>query len=74
MGRLGAAERDNLLRDTTPRTALEEGEGLLPSVERLGGGGRFRIDELTALFRTAVLPAQVEPGTRVGYYRAWRES
>ena len=72
LGRLGAAERDNLLRDTTPRTALEEGEGLLPSVERLGGGGRFRIDELTALFRTAVLPAQVEPGTRVGYYRAWR--
>ena len=25
LGRLGAAERDNLLRDTTPRTALEEG-------------------------------------------------
>ena len=25
LGRLGAAERDNLLRDTTPRTALEVG-------------------------------------------------
>lgn len=72
LGRLGAAEREHLLRDTTPRTALEEGEGLLPSVERRDGGGRFRIDELTALFRTAVLPAQVEPGTRAGYYRAWR--
>ena len=72
LGRLGAAERDNLLRDTTPRTALEEGDGLLPSVERPEGGGRFRIAELTALFRSAVLPAQVEPGTRAGYYRAWR--
>jgi len=71
LGLLSAVQRKNLLQDTTGRTALEEGDGLLPSVER-AGGGRFRLAELAALFRTAVLPAQVEVSTRSGYYSAWR--
>jgi hypothetical protein len=70
--RLGPARRRGARQSTSrhhPHTVLGEGEGLLPLVERLGGVGRFRIDELTAPFRTAVLPAQVERGTRAGYYR-----
>jgi len=57
----------------TPPGALRwrRGDGLLPSVER-AGGGRFRLAELAALFRTAVMPAQVEVSTRSGYYSAWR--
>ena len=69
----GSAPRSATIHYATPPAhGAGEGEGHLPLVERLGGVGRFRIDELTAPFRTAVLPAQVEPGTRVGYYRAWR--
>ena len=34
LSRLSEAERDNLLRDTTPSTALEEGNSIHPSVER----------------------------------------
>jgi len=72
LGRLTAKQRKNLLADTSGLTALEEGDGILPSVERAEGTGRFRIAELTALFRSTVLPAQVEASTRGGYYRHWR--
>ncbi len=42
-GARSAAERYNVLCDTTSRTALVEGNGLLQSVERPAGGCRFRI-------------------------------
>ena len=44
---------------------------MLPAIER-AGGGRFRLGELAALFREVVMPAQVEPSTREGYYRSWK--
>ena len=36
LGLLSAVQRKHLLQDSTGRTALEEGDGLLPSVERAG--------------------------------------
>ena len=72
LGRLSARARRELLKDNSMMTEMERGDGVLPSVSRARGRGRFSAAELSNLFRAAVMPSQLERSSRQGYFAAWR--
>ena len=72
LGRMGARARRELLRNNSMMTEMERGDGVLPSVTRVHGRGRFNAAELSSLFRAAVMPSQLERSSRQGYFASWR--
>ena len=61
-----------LVKDNRMMTEMERGDGVLPSVSRARGRGRFNTAELSSLFRAAVMPSQLERTSRQGYFASWR--
>jgi hypothetical protein len=72
LGLLSVRARRELLSDNSQMTEMERGDGVLPSVSRIGGHGRFSTSELASLFRSAVMPSQLEQSSRAAYYASWR--
>ena len=72
LGLLSAQARRELLKDNSRQTEMERGDGVLPSVSRAQGRGRFSASELTSLFQSAVMPSQLEQSSRAGYFTSWR--
>ena len=72
LGRLTARRRRELLLDNSAQTELERGDGVLPSITRALGSGRFSAAELSSLYRATVLPSHLEQPSRQGYFASWR--
>ncbi len=70
---LGEAKLKHLLQDTSPRTAVEEGDGHLPAVKAKRKVSRLSTaSELAAIFDECVLSSQLQQSTRVGYWGSWK--
>ena len=72
LGRMGARARRELLTDNSMMTETERRGGVLPSVVRARGRGRFNAAELSSIFRGAVISSQLERTSRQGYFASWR--
>ena len=72
LGRLDARARRELLQDDSSPTEFEKGDGVLPSISRARGSGRFSTTELSSLYRAAVMPSQLEQSSRRCYFASWR--
>jgi hypothetical protein len=70
---LGEEKLRHLLTDTSPRTAVEAGDGHFPAVKAKRKVSRLSTAaELAAIFNESVLPAQLQQSTRAGYWSSWK--
>jgi hypothetical protein len=70
---LGEAKLKHLLQDTSPRTAVEAGDGHFPAVKAKRKVSRLSsASELAAIFDECVMPAQLQQSTRVNYWGSWK--
>ncbi len=72
---LGEAKLKHLLQDTSPRTAVEAGDGHFPAVKAKRKVSRLSsASELAAIFDECVMPAhwQLQQSTRVNYWGCWK--
>ena len=70
------ANPEHLLRDLSPTTAIEQGQGnwesALVNLAPARGAGPAPLDALAALFDTHVRPSALAPRTRVKAWLGWR--
>jgi hypothetical protein len=70
---LGEGKLRHLLQDTSPRTAVEAGDGHFPAVKAKSQVSRLSsASELAAIFDECVMPAQLQQSTRVNYWGSWK--
>ncbi len=70
---LGEEKLRHLLTDTSRRTAEEAGDGRFPAVKAKRKVSKLSTTaELAARFNESVLPAQLQPSTRAGYWSSWK--
>jgi hypothetical protein len=70
---LGEQKVKHLLTDTSPRTAVEDGNGHFPAVHAKHQCTRLNSTQaLAAIFKECLLPSQLQQPTREAYYSAWR--
>jgi hypothetical protein len=70
---LGEAKLKHLLQDTSPRTAVEAGDGHFPAVKAKRKISRLSTaSELAAIFDECVLPSQLQQSTQAGYWGSWK--
>ena len=70
---LGEEKLRHLLTDTSPRTAVEAGDGHFPAVKAKRKVSRLSTAaELAAIFNESVLPVQLQQSTRAGYWSSWK--
>ncbi len=70
---LGEAKLKHLLQDTSPRTAVEAGDGHIPAVKAKRKVSRLSSAvELAAIFDECVMPAQLQQSSRVNYWGSWK--
>ncbi len=71
---LGEEKVKHLLTDTSPRTAVEDGDRHFPAVHAKRQCTRRLIgtQALAAIFKECILPSQLQQPTREAYYSAWR--
>ena len=70
---LGEEKVKHLLTDTSPRTAVEDGDGHFPAVHAKRQCTRLLgTQALAAIFKECILPSQLQQPTREAYYSAWR--
>jgi hypothetical protein len=70
---LGEAKLKHLLQDTSPRTAVEAGDGHFPAVKAKRKVSLLNsASELPAIFDECVLPSQLQQSTRIWYWGSWK--
>jgi hypothetical protein len=70
---LGEGKLRHLLQDTSPRTAVEAGDGYFPAVKAKTKVSRLSsASELAAIFDECVMPSQLQQSTRINYWGSWK--
>ena len=70
---LGDGKLRHLLQDTSPRTAVEAGDGHFPAVTAKRKVSRLSsASELAAIFDECVMPSQLQQSTRINYWGSWK--
>jgi hypothetical protein len=75
LGRMTAEARHWLFHNDSALTEVERGDGILPGIQRAGGqpGEMLSTSELAKVFSTQVMPAELQPSSRAGYWSVWRQ-
>ena len=70
---LGEKKVTALLKDSSPRTAVEDGDGHFPAVHAKRKWTRLSSSkDLAAIFKECIMPTQLQQSTREAYFTSWR--